>query len=68
MLLLYKVGPLWMGGLASVANVSQNVNLSSASHIFTSYPGGGHGEFVILACLYESVTGLSRMLLFPECS
>lgn len=31
MLLLLKVRPLWMGGLASVANVSRRLKLSSTS-------------------------------------
>lgn len=46
MLLLLKVRPLWMGGLASVANVSRNLKLSSTSRICRYDPSGRDGRFV----------------------
>ena len=56
MLLPLEVRPLWMGGgLASGANDSRSVNLSSASRKFRSNPSGRKCENVPLACLWSDV-------------
>lgn len=52
---LLKIRPLWMGGLAGVANVSKNIIPPSIYLKYISYPCGGPCKFVSGACLYDAV-------------